>query len=50
MEVYDNDFVALVSQRILERRGEEITLDSLNARPLLVRLRDSAIRLLLPYL
>jgi cardiolipin synthase len=50
MEVYDNDFAALVSQRILERRGEEITLDSLNARPLLVRLRDSAIRLLLPYL
>jgi cardiolipin synthase len=50
MEIYDRDFAALVSQKILERQGEEITLGSLNARSLHVRLRDSATRLLLPYL
>ena len=50
MEVYDHDFTALITEKIAERRGDEIKLDALKARPLPIRLRNSAARLLLPYL
>jgi cardiolipin synthase len=50
MEVYDHEFSALVTEKIGERKGAEITLAALKARSLPIRLRDSAARLLLPYL
>jgi len=50
MEVYDPEFTALISEKIAQRQGEEITLKWLYARPFLVRLRNRAVRLLLPYL
>ena len=50
MEVYDRDFTTVISEKIAERKGSEITLRMWRARPLPVRLRDSLARLLLPYL
>jgi cardiolipin synthase len=50
MEVYDHDFTALVTEKIAERKGAEIKPEVLYGRTLLVRLRDSAARLMLPYL
>jgi cardiolipin synthase len=50
MEVYDPDFTALLSEKIAARQGEEITLRWLFSRPTAVRLRNRAVRLLLPYL
>jgi cardiolipin synthase len=50
MEVYDPEFTALLSERITARQGEEITLKWIYQRPFLVRLRNRAVRLLLPYL
>jgi hypothetical protein len=50
MEVYDPDFAALIAEKIAARQGEEVTLKWIYARPFLVRLRNRAVRLLLPYL
>jgi cardiolipin synthase len=50
MEVYDPAFAAAMSQKIVERQGREITYDELHSRPMPLRLRDRATRLLLPYL
>jgi len=50
MEVYDHDFSALLSEKIAARQGTEVTLKWLYQRPFLVRLRNRAVRLLLPYL
>ncbi|MET1026824.1 MAG: phospholipase D-like domain-containing protein [Dongiaceae bacterium] len=50
MEVYDRAFATLVFQQIEAKQGKPITLKELNARSLPVRLRDSAVRLMLPYL
>jgi len=50
MEVYDPDFSALLSEKIAARQGEEITLKWLYSRSTAARLRDRAVRLMLPYL
>ena len=50
MEVYDRDFAALVEEQIDRRKSQPLTLKKINQRPFLIRLRDRAARLLLPYL
>lgn len=50
MEVCCPQFGALVSGAIARRQGNPLTLAELTQRPLPIRLRDSAVRLLLPYL
>lgn len=50
MEVCCPEFGTLVSAAIERRRGKPLTLDEINARSLPIRLRDSAMRLMLPYL
>lgn len=50
MEVCCSQFGALVSGAIERRQDNALTLAELAARPLPIRLRDSAVRLLLPYL
>jgi hypothetical protein len=50
MEVYDHDFSALLSEKIAARQGTEITLKELYAQLFLARLRNRAVRLMLPYL
>lgn len=50
MEVCCPEFGALVSAAIQRRQGEPVTLAEINARSFPIRLRDSAVRLMLPYL
>ena len=50
MEVYDQAFTALLSEKIAARQGTEVTLKGLYSRSFPVRLRDRAVRLMLPYL
>jgi cardiolipin synthase len=50
LEVYDEDFAALIEQQVERRKERALTLKKLNRRPLWIQLRDSAARLLLPYL
>jgi cardiolipin synthase len=50
MEVYDHDFSALLSEKIAARQGDEITLKWLYSQSFPARLRNRAVRLLLPYL
>jgi len=50
MEVCCPEFGALVSAAIERRQGDPLTLAEVNARSLPIRLRDSAARLMLPYL
>ena len=50
MEVCCPQFGTLVSGAIERRQGNPLTLAEINARSFPVRLRDSAVRLLLPYL
>jgi cardiolipin synthase len=50
MEIYDHDFSAMLSEKIAARQGDEVTLKALYSRSMPVRLRDRAVRLLLPYL
>ncbi|WP_395020606.1 phospholipase D-like domain-containing protein [Dongia sp.] len=50
MEIYDPDFTAMLSEKIAARQGTEVTLKWIYARPFWMRLRNRAVRLLLPYL
>ncbi|MEZ5831257.1 MAG: phospholipase D-like domain-containing protein [Dongiaceae bacterium] len=50
MEVCCPQFGALVAAAIERRQSHPLSLAELGARPLAIRLRDSAVRLLLPYL
>jgi cardiolipin synthase len=50
MEVCCPEFGALVSGAIERRQGNQLMLAELTTRPLPIRLRDSAARLMLPYL
>ncbi len=50
MEVCCPEFAALVSGAIERRQGNPLTLAEINARSFPTRLRDNAVRLLLPYL
>jgi len=50
MEVYDKAFATQVEEQIDRRKGRELTLKNIRNRPFLIRLRDRAARLFLPYL
>jgi cardiolipin synthase len=50
MEVYDRDLSTELSELMLKSRGPALTQPDLDGRSLPARLRDSAVRLLLPYL
>lgn len=50
MEVYDRDFATAVEAQVLQRMDRELTTKRIRNRPFLIRLRDRAARLLLPYL
>jgi cardiolipin synthase len=50
MEIYDAEVTAMLSEKIAARQGTEVTLKWIYQRPFLVRLRNRAVRLLLPYL
>lgn len=50
LEIFDTGFATLVAAEIEQRKGRALTLAKLQKRPFLIRLRDRAARLLLPYL
>lgn len=50
LEVFDNAFAKIVAAEIEQKKGKALTLVRLQRRPVLIRLRDRAARLLLPYL
>ena len=50
MELYDRDLAASLSTLMEESRGAELTEADLDTRSVGVRLRDAAVRLMLPYL
>jgi cardiolipin synthase len=49
-EFYEADLAILIAKRISERCIESITLADIDGRPFLVKLRDAAARLTLPYI
>lgn len=50
LEVYDAAFAKVIEAEVERKKGRAFTLKRLNRRPFLIRLRDRAARLLLPYL
>ncbi|MBI2255431.1 MAG: cardiolipin synthase [Proteobacteria bacterium] len=50
LEVYDRIFARQIEAEFERKRGKGFTLKQLRRRPFLIRLRDRAARLLLPYL
>lgn len=50
VEVYDRPLAAALDQQMIADRGRPLTLDELKSDGLIVRLRNAAARLLLPYL
>ncbi len=50
VEVYDPDFAADLNRLMQAKMEARLTADDLNSRGMAVRLRDAAVRLLLPYL
>jgi cardiolipin synthase len=50
MEVYDRDLAVRLTALMESARGPELTQQELDARPLPIRIRDAAARLMLPYL
>ena len=50
MEFYDRDLAARLADLIDGQRGEAITLDEIDARSPVVKVRDAAARLLMPYM
>jgi cardiolipin synthase len=50
MEVYDTTLAATLAGLMQRARGRALTASDLDARPLPIRLRDAAARLMLPYL
>ena len=50
VEVYDRTLAAALSKVMQDSRGSALTQADLDARPVQIRLRDAAVRLLLPYL
>jgi cardiolipin synthase len=50
LESYDPDFASKLSAIIDARRARPITLEEIDARPFLVKLRDAAARLTMPYI
>ena len=49
-EVYDADLAAALSAFVMANKGVPLTLEAIEGRPLPVRLRDAAVRLMMPYL
>jgi cardiolipin synthase len=50
LEIYDESFARLLDGRIEHYLDSKITLAQLDKRSILIRLRDAAARLMLPYL
>ena len=50
MEVYSHDLAETLSRLMEDNRGSALTQEDLDARSLGARLRDAAVRLMLPYL
>jgi cardiolipin synthase len=50
MEVYDRPLAEALRRFVTAHQGERLTLEAIAARSLPVRLRDAAVRLLMPYL
>lgn len=50
LEIYDRSFARQIEAEFERKRGKGFTLKQLRGRPFLIRLRDRAARLLLPYL
>ncbi|WP_374653824.1 cardiolipin synthase [Dongia sp.] len=50
LEIYDRAFASEIELEFERKRGKGFTLKQLKRRPFLIRLRDRAARLLLPYL
>jgi cardiolipin synthase len=50
MEFYDRDLAELLSAIVEKNKGPALEQAEIGARPLPVRLRDAAVRLMLPYL
>ena len=50
LEVYDRAFASVIEAEIERKKGRAYTLKRLRQRPFLIRLRDRAARLFMPYL
>lgn len=50
LEIYDESVAALLEQQMDRRKGRQVTAKELSQQAMPLRLRDSAARLLLPYL
>jgi cardiolipin synthase len=50
MEVYDGKLAEALRAFVIAHQGKRLTLDAIAARSLPVRLRDAAVRLMMPYL
>jgi cardiolipin synthase A/B len=50
VEAYDPELASQLDARIASRHGYRVRMPDLNARSLPAKLRDAALRLLLPYL
>jgi cardiolipin synthase A/B len=50
VELYDRDLAAALTAEMRSNRGQALTQATLDARPLLTRIRDAGARLMLPYL
>lgn len=50
MEIFDTDFASQIDAEIEQNMSTRLTLEKLQHRPLMIRLRDRAARLLMPYL
>ncbi|HTI00943.1 MAG TPA: phospholipase D-like domain-containing protein, partial [Acidisoma sp.] len=50
IEAYDKGLAKVLSDLISENQGNALTLEELDGRSLLIRMRDAGARLFLPYL
>ena len=50
MELYDPELAVRIAALIDAKRGEAVTLEQIDARWPIVKIRDAAARLLMPYL
>ena len=50
MELYDPELAGRIAALIDAKRGEAVTLEQIDARWPIVKIRDAAARLLMPYL
>ena len=50
LEVYSADLAGMLQELMLSKCTARLTAEELAARPIVTRLRDAGLRLLLPYL